>query len=145
MYPSPQRIWVAGFVCQSAPALAILEPGSACGIPYAPEVGLVAEGFQPLSAFHRLCRHPNWLDGQPNEPSIAIAICWGDPEGVAEPTVEPAGCCADCWAACCWAACCWAARCAARPAAAAARRFAARRAPTRRPLHGPVRPMTVGP
>src|SRR5215469_16691888 len=119
MYPRPQRIWVAGLVCQSAPALAILDPGSACGMPYAPDVGLVADGFQPLSRFQRLCRHPNWLDDQPNELSIAIAICWGDPEGVAGLGAAVAGGWAACWAAC------WAARAAARRAAA---RFAASRA-----------------
>src|SRR5215469_12508778 len=104
MYPRPQRIWVAGLVCQSAPALAILDPGSACGMPNAPDVGLVAAGFQPLSRFQRLCRHPNWLDDQPNEPSIAIAICWGDPEGVAGLGAEGAGGWAACWAAR-WGAC----------------------------------------
>jgi hypothetical protein len=33
MYPRPHAICVAGFVSQSAPALAILLPGSACGMP----------------------------------------------------------------------------------------------------------------
>jgi len=42
MYPRPHLIWVAGLVCQSAPALAIFEPGSACGMPYAPEYGFSA-------------------------------------------------------------------------------------------------------
>src|SRR5215831_7956070 len=124
MYPRPQRIWVAGLVCQSAPALASLDPGSACGMPYAPDVGLVAEGFQPLSRFQRLCKHPNWLDDQPNELSIAIAICWGDPEGVAELGAGAAGGWAALWAAC------WAASAAARRAAAW--RFAASRAASRR-------------
>jgi hypothetical protein len=49
MYPSPQRIWVSGFVAQSAPADAIFSPGSACGIPYADDVGLSASTRQPLS------------------------------------------------------------------------------------------------
>lgn len=40
MYPRPQVICVAGLVAQSAPAEAILEPGSACGIPVAPELAL---------------------------------------------------------------------------------------------------------
>ena len=34
--PKTQRIWVAALLCQSGPALAIFEPGSACGMPYAP-------------------------------------------------------------------------------------------------------------
>jgi hypothetical protein len=33
MYSRPQVICVAAFVCQSGPALAIREPGSACGMP----------------------------------------------------------------------------------------------------------------
>jgi hypothetical protein len=86
---------VAASVCQSAPALAIFEPGSACGIPYAPELGFEALGFealgfealgfealgfealgfealgfealtfQPLSLFHSESRHENWPDDQP--------------------------------------------------------------------------------
>ena len=33
MYCSPQRICVTGLDCQSEPTLAILEPGSDCGMP----------------------------------------------------------------------------------------------------------------
>jgi hypothetical protein len=36
MYERPQLIWVAALVAQSLPALAIFEPGSACGMPVAP-------------------------------------------------------------------------------------------------------------
>ena len=35
----PQMIWCA-LVRQLAPALAILSPGTACGMPYAPELWL---------------------------------------------------------------------------------------------------------
>ena len=56
---------MAAFVCQSAPALAILLPGSACGMPYAPDEGLLAETFHPLSAFHSGCRQLNWDADQP--------------------------------------------------------------------------------
>src|SRR5689334_9114686 len=89
MYPRPQRIWVAGLVCQSGPAEAILAPGRACGIPYAPELGLLACGFHPLSAFHKLCRQPNWLEDQPNDPSMPMAICCGEPDGLAAPPEPP--------------------------------------------------------
>ena len=39
---------MTGFVCQSAPAEAIFEPGSACGSPYA-----------PLELFEALILHPD--------------------------------------------------------------------------------------
>ena len=52
MYPRPHRIWVAGLVRQSAPALAIFPAGSDCGMPYAPEDGLRAFHRQPDSTFH---------------------------------------------------------------------------------------------
>ena len=42
IYPSPHLICVAGLVCQSLPADAILSAGRAWGMPYAPELGLVA-------------------------------------------------------------------------------------------------------
>src|SRR6476620_7482265 len=42
MYSMPQMICVAGFVRQSEPMVAILLPGRACGMPYAPELALVA-------------------------------------------------------------------------------------------------------
>src|SRR5262249_34284624 len=86
MYPRPHRIWVAALLCQSGPALAIFEPGSACGMPYAPLLGLLACTFQPLSTFHRLTKQPNWLDDHPYDPSMAAATCCGFPEGCgAEP------------------------------------------------------------
>src|SRR5215470_11048038 len=61
MYPRPHLICVAGFVCQSAPADAIFEPGSACGMPYAPELGFSASYIQPLSLFHRSRRQVHWV------------------------------------------------------------------------------------
>ena len=74
---------MAGFVCQSGPALAIFDPGMACGMPKAP-LGLAAAGFQPLSLVHRSFRQPNSLDDQPYVPSMAIAICCGEPDGCAD-------------------------------------------------------------
>ncbi|MFB6784087.1 hypothetical protein ACFCX0_44085 [Streptomyces sp. NPDC056352] len=38
----PHLICVAAFVLQSEPADAIFDAGSACGMPYAPELGFVA-------------------------------------------------------------------------------------------------------
>src|SRR6185312_530494 len=80
MYCKPHLICVAALVCQSGPALAIREPGSACGMPKAPDPGLAAVTLQPLSCSHSGSRQENWLDDQPNEPSIASAICRGEPE-----------------------------------------------------------------
>src|SRR5215475_11110125 len=80
MYSRPQRICVLALDSQSGPALAIFEPGSACGIPYAPELGFDAYTFQPLSSCHRSLRHENWLVDQPNDASMASAICCGEPE-----------------------------------------------------------------
>src|SRR2546423_938531 len=51
-----------GLVRQSAPAEDILLPGSACGMPKAPEEALYARGFQPLSRCHNESRQPNWPD-----------------------------------------------------------------------------------
>ncbi len=65
MYPNPHLIWVAGLVCQSAPALAILLPGSDCGMPNAPEDAFIAEAFQPDSFIHKLDRHPIWSPPHP--------------------------------------------------------------------------------
>ena len=44
---------MAGLVSQSLPALAIFQPGSACGMPYAPDDGLVALQLHPDSASKR--------------------------------------------------------------------------------------------
>lgn len=62
-------------VRQSAPAVAILLAGHACGMPYAPLDGLVAFHRQPLSPFHRLTRQLNWeVVFQPYAPIIDLAI-----------------------------------------------------------------------
>jgi len=65
MYPRPHLIWVAASVCQSGPALAIFDPGSAWGMPYAPVDGLLAVTFHPLSPAHREFRQENWLGDHP--------------------------------------------------------------------------------
>ena len=49
MYSRPHRICVFALVFQFAPAEAILEPGTACGMPYAPDPRLRARTSQPLS------------------------------------------------------------------------------------------------
>ena len=49
-------ICVAGFVRQSLPTLAIFDPGRACGIPYAPELGLVAYTSHMLSRMMMLLK-----------------------------------------------------------------------------------------
>ena len=53
-------ICVAAFVRQSAPALAILLPGSDCGMPVAPLDALYAVYDQPDSFCQSLSRHWNW-------------------------------------------------------------------------------------
>ena len=59
-------IWVTGLLSQSAPAEAILEPGSACGMPCAPEDGLSALALQSLSRVQSESRQPNWSAPKPN-------------------------------------------------------------------------------
>ena len=54
-------------------------PGSACGMPYAPD-GLAASVRQPLSLFHRLTRQENWSLPQPRADTMSAAICWAVPE-----------------------------------------------------------------
>src|ERR1700760_2305727 len=95
MYRRPHVICVAALVCQSGPARAIREPGSACGIPKAPDPGLAAVTLHRLSCSHSGARQENWLDDQPNEPSIAPAICGGEPEAAVAAWV---------WVSACWAA-----------------------------------------
>src|SRR5258708_24931113 len=78
MYRMPQRIWVRAFQCQPGPALDILLPGTACGMPYAPEYGLVAYRFHPLSVAHSRFRYLNCQAFQPNLcRSMASAISRG--------------------------------------------------------------------
>lgn len=43
---------------------------------------MAAKTFQPLSRCHSGSRQPNWLDDQPYDASMAIAICWAEPLGV---------------------------------------------------------------
>src|SRR5690242_18903071 len=97
MYRRPHVICVAALVCQSGPALAIREPGSACGIPKAPDPGLAAVTLHRLSCSHSGSRQENWPDDQPNEPSIARAICRGEPDAAG--TAAAAAAAAD-WSGC---------------------------------------------
>src|SRR5215472_13174348 len=89
MQRSPQRIWVAAFDHQLGPALAILLPGSAWGMPYAPEYGLYAYLFQPLSRAHSQFRYLNCLrTDQWNGGIIAWAI-WRGVRAAASSTMLP--------------------------------------------------------
>src|SRR5262249_41952583 len=54
--------------CQSGPAEDILEPGRACGMPYAP-LGLAACTFQPLSWSHMVSSESQ----QPPQPRWALS------------------------------------------------------------------------
>lgn len=67
-------IWVAGLVRQSEPAEAIFEPGSDCGMPYAPEEGFCACGFQLLSRCQSESRQVHWSEPQPRAASSSCAI-----------------------------------------------------------------------
>jgi hypothetical protein len=42
--------------------VAIFDPGRACGIPYAPELGFVALIFHMLSRMMMLLKQLNWLE-----------------------------------------------------------------------------------
>src|SRR5262245_58916985 len=63
-------------------------------MPYAPELGLLAWTFQPLSRLHSESRQENWPPC-PAASSICRAISWGDPDGALavpdelEPDPEP--------------------------------------------------------
>ena len=56
----PQMICVAGLVRQSEAMVAILLPGSACGMPYAPELALVAWMSHIDSRMMMLSKQENW-------------------------------------------------------------------------------------
>jgi hypothetical protein len=88
--------------------------------------GLLAVALQPLSPAHSGSRQENWLADQPNEPSMACAIGWGDPDAVG--TLLAAGCWPErCWPERCWPERCWPERCwpgACCAASRAASRFA---------------------
>jgi hypothetical protein len=60
----PQRIWVLALLRQFPPAEAILLPGTAWGMPYAPEYGLDAWTFQLLSRSQSLRSDLNWCFGR---------------------------------------------------------------------------------
>src|SRR5699024_5005469 len=51
--------------------------GSACGMPYAPDVGFVASTSHLLSPIHRSSRQANWSPLQPYSLSIDWAISRG--------------------------------------------------------------------
>src|SRR3954451_18552090 len=82
MYPRPHLIWVVALFAQSGPAEAILPPGNACGMPYAP-LGLLAWTRHPLSWFHRVTRQAYWSSPQPRSASRSLAMAFAVPgEGV---------------------------------------------------------------
>ena len=64
MYRNPHLIWVRALVRQWLPADAILLPGTAWGMPYAPEYGLNARTLQLLSRSHSLFTYLNWYFGR---------------------------------------------------------------------------------
>jgi hypothetical protein len=76
MYLRPQWICVAGLCRQSLPLPPIFEPGSACGMPYAPDEWLYARWFQLLSLVQSLRRQSNWLLFQPCADTIGLATAW---------------------------------------------------------------------
>ena len=103
-----------------------MDPGSACGMPYAPELGFSAYTFQPLSCPHSASRQENCPD-HPYRTSICSAICCGAPEASRVTAASVAACSA----AACRAARRTAARSAAALAAAPGCRTSCRRAPRR--------------
>src|SRR3954451_23870654 len=78
MYPRPHLICVVALFAQSGPAEAILLPGKACGMPYAP-LGLLAWIRHPLSWFHRVTRQEYWSSPQPRFASRSLAIAFAEP------------------------------------------------------------------
>ena len=89
MYRRPQRIWVLAQERQCRPADAIFEPGTACGMPYAPEYRFCARTFQLLSlaqsgSSYRNCRFDQW-----NRCSNLLAICRGVSGGLIRRTATP--------------------------------------------------------
>src|SRR5215207_11201147 len=87
MYDSPQSICVAAFVRQSAPATAILLPGSACGMPYAPLEALYASARQLDSRVHSRTRHWNSPLPQPYRVTASAAYAFA----AAVFTITPGG------------------------------------------------------
>ena len=80
-------IWVAGLVRQSAATVAIFEPGSDCGMPYAPEDGFCAYGFQLLSRCQSESRHDHC---SPVKPRSAARI-WPTSRGGADSDARALG------------------------------------------------------
>ncbi|MGD6750276.1 hypothetical protein [Streptomyces sp. BH105] len=64
-----------GLVRQSAPAEAYFESGSAWATPKAPEEGLRALGFQPLSRVNSASMQVNWLAPRTDR-AYALADTW---------------------------------------------------------------------
>jgi len=64
MYRRPHLIWVLALFRQFGPAEAILLPGTAWGMPYAPEYGLNAWILQLLSRSHSQLTYLNWYFGR---------------------------------------------------------------------------------
>jgi hypothetical protein len=72
-------IWVAGLVRQSAPALAIRDAGSACGIPNAPDRRLCALVWNLLSCCHSEARQTHYCWFNPACVAMVCAIWRGVP------------------------------------------------------------------
>jgi hypothetical protein len=77
MYRKPHKIWVRALVRQFGPAADIFTPGTACGMPYAPEYAFCACTFQLLSRDHKRFSGGNWRGRQPNLCRSERAICRG--------------------------------------------------------------------
>src|SRR5215475_6458919 len=77
MYCRPHRIWAVGSARPPAEtghaALGILVYGSACGMPYALDVGLSARLLQPDSRVHSALRSAH--SAPPPQPNC-VASCW---------------------------------------------------------------------
>ena len=71
MYLTAQMIWSQDWSASHF-SLAIFEPGRACGMPYALELGLVAFTFHMLSRMMMLLKQSNWLEPYPN---LFLRIC----------------------------------------------------------------------
>jgi hypothetical protein len=74
MYPIPHLICVAGFVRQSLPALRILLPGKAWGIPQAVPELLLLLVLQPDSLVHRLFKQSHCWPVHPCSAAKALPI-----------------------------------------------------------------------
>src|SRR6478752_7704335 len=86
MYSIPQMIWVAGLVRQSDAMVAILLPGSACGMPYAPELAFVALMSHIDSRMMMLSKQENCPDPYPY---LFFKICLAIDFGLVVPGSYP--------------------------------------------------------